>query len=345
MKKMIYLLLILMFFIAGCGNDAGKAENEGKEASAPEAVAKTSEEPVNEEPDIEAIKAAAPNELGRVMILEYHTIGNSDGRWKRSAQSFRKDLEKLYKDNYVLVSLEDVVNGDIDIPLGKSPVVLTFDDGTEGHFRYLKENEELKIDPDSAVGVIKAFNELHPDFGMEATFYVNYYAPFGQKDLYKEKIKTIIDLGMDIGNHTANHVKLKNYSKEEVEKELALVVKMVKEVVPDYEIKSLALPYGIFPKDFGWTLTGEYDGIKYNNIAVLLVGSTPIPSPYDGKLNPVKLERIQVFEDNLDKWMNYFVKNPQKRYISDGEDGYIFYPQDLEVELNFNADSKEVVAY
>ena len=38
----------------------------------------------------------APNLKGRIPVLEYHLVGDSNGRWTRSRESFRKDLELLY---------------------------------------------------------------------------------------------------------------------------------------------------------------------------------------------------------------------------------------------------------
>jgi len=38
----------------------------------------------------------SPNELGRVMILEYHKIDYPEERWTRTPENFRRDLETLY---------------------------------------------------------------------------------------------------------------------------------------------------------------------------------------------------------------------------------------------------------
>ena len=37
-----------------------------------------------------------PNELGRIMILEYHLIGYPEADWRRTPENFRKDLQMLY---------------------------------------------------------------------------------------------------------------------------------------------------------------------------------------------------------------------------------------------------------
>ena len=35
------------------------------------------------------------NELGRVMILEYHKIDTPEARWTRTPENFRRDLQRL----------------------------------------------------------------------------------------------------------------------------------------------------------------------------------------------------------------------------------------------------------
>ena len=91
------------------------------------------------------------NELGAVMILEYHRIAE-EGRWSRTPENFRSDLELLYEEGYRCVSLKDYVNNAINVEPGRTPVVITFDDADPSQFRYLEEGGELVIDPRCAVG-------------------------------------------------------------------------------------------------------------------------------------------------------------------------------------------------
>ncbi|MGH7418303.1 MAG: hypothetical protein ACREKB_11060, partial [Candidatus Rokuibacteriota bacterium] len=88
-----------------------------------------------------------PNELGRVMILEYHKIDYPEERWTRTPENFRRDLETLYARGYRLLALNDLLDGRITLPAGTTPVVLTFDDSSPGQFRYLQRNGDLEIDP------------------------------------------------------------------------------------------------------------------------------------------------------------------------------------------------------
>lgn len=349
--RYIILVVILVFALILTGCSTKQVQNPGekepnisiKEEPNPAPVI----EPEPEETKIDPVLVKA-NEAGQIMILEWHTIGEQEGRWARTYTNFRKDLEVLYEKGYRLVSLRDVVTNNIQVEAGYTPVVLTFDDGTEGHFRYIEQDGKRIIDPNSAVGVLKAFAEEHPDFGLEATFYINYYTPFRQKDSWQDKLKEVVALGMDLGNHTVNHEKLSTLSQEKVAEELARMVKMVQEVVPGYELDTLALPHGINPKEVNWAVSGEYDGTKYHNKAILLVGSGPIKSPAAKGYDPTKLPRIQVFQEEFDKWLNYFDNNPEKRYISDGDPSTISIPESEKDKLDEGLiikDNKELIIY
>src|SRR5262249_38332056 len=113
-----------------------------------------------------------PNELGRIMILEYHKVDYPEQRWTRTPENFRRDLETLYSRGYRLISFADLLDRKVKTPAGTTPVVLTFDDSSPGQFRYIEERGTVAIDPKSAVGILDAFTREHPDFGRAATFFV-----------------------------------------------------------------------------------------------------------------------------------------------------------------------------
>ncbi len=339
MKKIYTLLLALLLLSAGCNNLDKNMNGQSKEEEPQEEIQEIL-------PDLDYLQEIGANELGRIMIIEYHTIGEEEGRWARTYTNMRKDLEKLYDAGYVAVSLNDMARGNLDIPAGKTPVVITLDDGTQGHFRFIEDEEgQLQVDPKSAVGILENFYEDYPDFGLEATFFINGYNPFGQsKELSDKKIKYIIEKGMDIGNHSVNHPQMNKLTQTEVAKELLPIVKLVDSLVPGYKVETFALPFGIGTKEKEWAVKGQLEEATYENVAVLLVGSTPAPSPYNKKFDPYALERVQVFEDNLDKWLEFFEKNPEQRYISDGFDQIITLPESLLENLDPQTE-KEVLSY
>ena len=174
-----------------------------------------------------AVAADLPaNELGRVMILEYHKIDHPEDRWARTPENFRRDLETLYAGGYRLVALGDLLDGRIALPAGTTPVVLTFDDSSPGQFRYLEPNGALELDPECALGILEAFAREHPDFGRGATFFVLPGADppnrlFNQPEHAGRKLRFLVSRGYEIGNHTLWHANLGKYDEATVRRQLA----------------------------------------------------------------------------------------------------------------------------
>lgn len=335
MKRILYMTVIplivalsFIMFVAGCNTKVNNTNVPIKSKSSADA-AKTGTRQLS----AAELQNFKPNELGKVLILEYHDVSNKEGRWARYYGSFRSDLDTLYKAGYRPVSLRDFVQNTISIPAGTSPVVITFDDGTEGQFRYL-DSPGPKIDPNCAVAILDNFHKKHPDWNNAATFYVYYPVPFRQKQYVEQKLKSLLSMGMDIGNHTYSHVNLKTLSSIEAEKEMALAVKEAKSYVPDAKVDSIALPYGLGPKDRTLLRSGAYNGQTYHNIAALLVGAEPAPSPVSIDFDPYRLPRVQAIQSELDKWLGYFMKHPEKRYVSDGDPGTVTIPKAMEKDIN-----------
>ena len=88
-------------------------------------------------PTVAATPGLPPNELGQVMVLEYHHIAEKGGKWGRTPEEFRQDMEWLLAEGYYPLNLRDFAAGWIEVPGGKSPVVLTFDDSYREQFNYL----------------------------------------------------------------------------------------------------------------------------------------------------------------------------------------------------------------
>ncbi len=275
-----------------------------------------------------------PNELGKVVILEYHDVGPKEERWCRASDNFRRDLQRLYDLGYYPISLRDYVNDRISVPAGKSPVVITFDDGTAGQFSYVYADGRRKVDPNCAVGILEAFHKAHPDFPLEATFYVYYPLPFRDKATVTEKLRHILKLGMDIGNHTYTHTRLDLDSDAAAAKEMALNVRSAMELAPGAQVDSIALPYGKGPRNRAVLVSGEYEGARYHNIAALLVGAEPAPSPVSRKFDPYRLPRIQAIQSELDMWLGNLKRHPENRYISDGDPDTVTVPKDLSADVD-----------
>lgn len=300
--------------------------------------------------DYQAVK---PNEMGKIMVLMYHVIGDSEGEWSRRWDNFRRDLEVLYEGGYRLVSLRDYISGNIEVEAGCTPVVLTFDDGTQGQFNIIEEDSQLVPDPKSAVGILEDFYREHPDFGLAATFFVYYPVPFRQNDLIEHKFKYLVERGMDIGNHSYGHANMGSLNGDEIQYQLGKMVAETKNYLPDYSVDTLALPYGANAAEQHrqYIYKGEFEGTKYQNRAVLLVGSNPGPSPVDAKFDPHRLPRVRATDDpaidtDMYDWLDYFEKNSHERYISDGNAQTVSIPREMEDRVDTERlGDKELIIY
>ena len=289
-----------------------------------------------------------PNELGRVMILEYHKIDYPEARWTRTPENFRRDLETLYARGYRLISLGDLIDGRIAVPAGTTPVVLTFDDSSPGQFRYLEGNGTAEIDPKSAVGILEAFTRDRPDFGRAAVFFVLPAADppnrlFNQPAYEGRKLQYLASRGYEIGNHTLWHANLGKYDEAIVRGQIASAQEWIQRHVPDYKIRALALPHGVYPKDVSWALSGSVKGVTYSHDAILQVSGGPAPSPFSRGWDAMKLPRIQALEAELRHWLVYFERNPGERFVSDGDPSIVTVPATLRARLRSDLRNLRVV--
>ena len=271
-----------------------------------------------------AAQSLPPNELGRIMVLEYHKIDYPEERWTRTPENFRRDLETLYARGYRLQNLNTLLEGKITVPAGTTPVVLTFDDSSPGQFRYLVKNGEFEIDPKSGVGILEQFIKEKPDFGRAGTFYVLPGASrpnrlFDQPEHEGRKLQFLVKQGYEIGNHTLWHANLAKYDESTVRAQVAEAQVWVQRHVPDYKLRTLALPHGSYPKDLRWVQEGTAKGTTYRTEAILMVAGGAAPSPFARAFDPLRIPRIQAVEKDLGYWLAHFDKNPSDRFVSDGD--------------------------
>ncbi len=288
--------------------------------------------------DKEKLASDNINELGKVPIMMYHgirektssstgTIGGNvdkDG-YNRTPDAFRKDLEFYYENGYQMIRLEDYVNGKIDVEYGKSPIILTFDDGNEDNIRVtsLDDNGNIIIDDNSAVGILEAFKKEHSDAKVTATFFVN-GGIFNQQEYNEKILHFLIDNGYDIGNHTQTHLDIKKSSGDRVQKEIAYVYDELEKIIPGKYVNIVALPFGSpYTKEhenYKYVLEGNYEGKSYTTKAALRVGWEPEVSPFDKDFDMTFLKRCRAYDNNGKEFdIEMVFKNLEKnRYISDG---------------------------
>ncbi len=277
----------------------------------------------------DALQKAKVNEAGVVPILEYHDVLPKERSMVRSIDNFKRDLQRLYDEGYRPVLLRDFLDNKIDLPMGMAPVVMTFDDARASQFRYLSSGE---IDPNCAVGIWKDFAKTHPDFPVKATFYVLPDSGFGPAAEAGKKMRALLAMGCEIGNHTVTHGSLKKMSDAQVQKELAGCVAKIEKLAPGTKVDTIALPMGISPVNKKLLASGSYEGQSYSNRAVLLVGAEPARAPISKKFNPMRLPRIQALDGPSGStfWLDRIKNGDSGRYISDGDPATITIPSSLE---------------
>ncbi len=359
MIKKIIILMIISVMVTGCSKTA-PIENVMEAQSGTDVVdsLEIPEKEVEQTPEPEVVDpkevidlSLLPNESGKVMVLMYHNIGDEEKEWVRTPENFKKDLLTLYEKGYRPISLSDYVSGNITTPEGYTPIVLTFDDGNKNNFEYL---EDGTIDKDSAVGILLDFNKEYPDFELAATFFLNDQVLFGQSDRVEDKFEFLLENGMDIGNHSRTHANFTKISGEDLQKEIGAQAQYLEGFIKEegYVVNTIALPFGSRPKDdslTGFLKEGTYEGISYENIAILNVGWLPAHSPYDTRFNFESIPRIRASEMKVDNvgmynYIEYFDKYPSERFISDGFPEIITIPDD-KVELITTNSDKEIYVY
>ena len=300
------------------------------------------------------------NELGRVPIMMYHGIHNKkndetkytggnvdkDG-YQRTAEAFRADLDFYYNSGYRMVRLNDYVNGIIDVELGKSPLIITFDDGLQNNINVtgLDDKGEIIIDPNSAVGILEEYKKKYPDFNVTATFFVN--AGIFNQEEYNEKIlHWMVDHGYDIGNHTANHPDFTTIDFEKSKREVGYIYDMLDQYIPGKYVNIVALPFGSPYKtshaNYSAIVNSSYNGKDYTTISCLRVGWESDYSPFSSDFDKSFLKRIRAYDNNGEEFdieMNFKIL-ANNRYISDGDKNRITFRESDSSKFvnNYNLD-------
>jgi len=357
MFNRFFVAPLALFAVAACSGGADGSSASASAGSAPSESAITpgdtpvaagqstpSQSGSGQNVKVSAADAArTPNELGRIPVVEYHLIGDTDSRWGRERGRFRRDLQLLYERGYRPVSISQVLDRKIDLPRGLSPVVFVFDDASPGQFKYIERNGKTEIDPGSGIGIWLDFRKSHPDWHNAGVFCMLSGAAagrsfFGDKgiegqksDWRFQKVKFLADNGFELCNHTLWHANLAKYPDPFVQEQIARGVLAIDSAVPGYKVRTFALPLGVWPKNRALAKAGSWTDPKsgkvtrYNFDAVLEVSGGPTRSPHDPKFNPISINRIEVFANELERTLDQLDKN-QSRYVSDGNPGVVARP-------------------
>jgi hypothetical protein len=263
------------------------------------------------------------NHMGKIPVLEYHVIKEvPNALYTRNIESFKQDLEDVYRRGYRPITIAQML-------------VFVFDDASPEQFSYKEgPNGQLTIDQNSGVGIWEDFMKSHPGWKNRGTFCILNGASaghnmFGDNPKYNgqqkawrfQKLKWLADQGFELCDHTVWHMKLSQYPDDKVQGQISANMMAIDSAVPGYKVRTLALPYGLWPKNKQLAWQGTWTDPKtgqahpYHFDAVLEVAGGPTLSPYDPKFDPHHITRIQAVGndihsvlDGLDKNKTRFVK-------------------------------------
>ena len=337
--------------LTGCKRETEVSETSD---SAPAHVVTTAAETTTETTAFKLYSAdeyrnAGVNELNSVPILMYHRIydmknsetsytgGNVDkDGYNRTSEAFEADLRSYYQQGYRMMRLTDYVDGNIDVPFGYSPLILTFDDGIrDAVLLGWNADGTPNFDPNCALGILEKIKKEYPDFNVTATFFLYDLLFENGEENDRRVMKWMVDNGYDIGNHTYSHVKLGDCDADEIEKQVGSMYKLLDDIIPGQYVNIIALPYGspesISPDkpQYNKIFEGTYNGFSYTTKATLLCAWTRSYSPFVRDYDHTAIRRIRAYDNNGDDWdiqMNFEQLNNGKKYISDGDPNTIVFP-------------------
>lgn len=318
-----------------------------------------------------------PNELGRVPVYMYHNIV-SDDAWRdssvdpymyRTYDEFWNDMLWLYEHNFYLVGMNDLISGNLDVPLGKHPVVFTFDDASSLHFSVIEgDNGQLEIDPKSAVGIMERFYAEYPDFGRGAHFGIvpgnGFSWPEHEQDhLFEDKIRWLMENGYEVGNHTLSHPNLAEIEDDTFMWTVSGPVIWASEFMgadhPSNATLVLTLPFGIKPGpennpnkvkmiEEGFEYEGHH--VKLTGVLELTGGSSQVPWSTDW--DPLSIPRLPVQDDVIDILKEVHLEGTNPYYTSDGNVDTVTVPWPLPEDQHglldtgaIDAAGKELIKY
>jgi peptidoglycan/xylan/chitin deacetylase (PgdA/CDA1 family) len=337
---------LALLALAGCGNNAPVGVGEGR------AVAATSATPAPEPsptprpaPVVESPEKLGINEVGRIPVLMYHSVGEK-AKYDRHGLNippalFRKHMQMLHDNGFYPMNMRDILSARIDVPVGKIPVVITFDDARGSQFQYRRDGS---IDPDCAVGILDSFHAKYGDEWLQRAVFYNLPrskynpTPFWQPGLEGKKVKYLVAEGYEIGNHSTSHRALSKLSGSEVTWEMTFCRDYFRQLDPGATMDTMALPYGIYPKK-------EFipNILKAGNRCILMAWGDASYAPTDKRYDKTAVMRIGSEPGNIEKWVAALTRDKRaygkalRPYVSDGNPDTVTVPDSYAASVNRNA--------
>ena len=195
----------------------------------------------------------------RVPILIYHRFLPDHYEFSTNVKmrlgDFRAHLESLYTSDYTLISLSDWLTGNLYVPEGRRPLILTIDDLFFADQISLTEEGDPSLE--SGLGVLWHFYLEHPDFGFHVALFPNLgdkLFPGGESELAKV-IAWCIEHDAIPYNHFYTHPRLDltkpKWIPVEAERNDIYLRELLSMAEREDLVSSLgniiAIPYGIWP--------------------------------------------------------------------------------------------------
>jgi peptidoglycan/xylan/chitin deacetylase (PgdA/CDA1 family) len=282
------------------------------------------------------------NEMGRIPILMYHSVGER-GAYDRHGLNippslFRKHLQLFYDNGFYPINARDILSARLDVPKGKIPFAITFDDARGSQFRYRKDGT---IDPDCAIGILESFHKKHGEnWPQRATFFVlpkSQYnpIPFWQDKQDTKKFQFLANAGYELANHSTSHRAMSKLNAEQLAWETKTCRDYVKARAANATMDTLAFPYGVFPR-------GNLNEVLLQNgnrCLFMAWGDASYPS-YDKRFDRKAVMRVGSEPGNIERWVAALVRDRKKRgnvlrpYISDGDPNIVTVPDSMMKHLD-----------
>jgi hypothetical protein len=280
-------------------------------------------------PETVQVTASVFQELPMAPMVMYHRFipgGARSEKYKVSLSDLDRHLQGFYDAGYSLVALEAWLRGDMDLPEGRRPLIITIDDLFYADQIFL--DGEGQAAPYSGIGRIWQFYQEHPDFNFHlalfynmgdkgyANRYVNgsFYIESGWQEERAKAIAWCFENGALPYNHFFNHPNLSLLTPDQIlwqleENEAALREALSLVGKPELAKSSdniLALPYVIWPEtDAGKQVLFDYQSPEGKPVAAILEANDgahvrPILPPFSKSYDPHHVKRLNAVQEAID---------------------------------------------
>ena len=134
---------------------------------------------------------------------------------------------------------------------------------------------------------------------------------------------------MNSGITPTSHRSLAGLSVPTLRWEMASCARYFRRQVPGLVMDTMALPYGITPRDprrLPTLQAGTQGGTRYRNRAVVLARGGPSFAPADRRFDPTHITRIEAAPGEVERWLRGADGQPPL-YVSDGNPATVTIPQ------------------